>query len=107
MYQSIMLIIILIILGSVIYLNGYKTNKQREYKDDERWQAIQNQVNKICYKFNNILIYLISIGILISIMIGDLDIYLSLDRALMFAFLGLTSRDLVELIALHFYNTKI
>jgi len=102
-----MLIVILIIAGSFIYLNGYKTTKQRVYKDDERWQAIQNQVNKICYDFNNILICLVSIGIFISTIINDLDIYLSLDRALIFAFLGLTSRNLVELIALHFYNTKI
>jgi len=106
MYQGIMLTVNIIILGGIFYLHGYKNKKQVEYQDDERWQAIQDKAIKISYVYNDFLLVLVAFGSFITLL-ANLDIALSLSRVLMFATIALLSRNLIELIALHYYDSRI
>jgi steroid 5-alpha reductase family enzyme len=104
MDQAFLLIILIIVGAATLYLYVYKAKKQVEYKNDERWQSIQNKTHQISSRYNDFLMLLLATVMIISLFV---DITLSLDRALLFAFLAISFRNVVDLVTLKFFDTRL
>lgn len=106
MDQLIILSITIILLVSYFYSLFYKTKKQTEYQNDERWQNIQTLASKIGYAYFQGLLIIISILITLFLFFPTWNINISLDRALMSAFYLIILGQLVELGSLKYYDKK-
>jgi len=100
-----------VILLIFIMLNAnFKGKKECEYKNDERWQAIQGKVSKVINKYYEILMGIAAIGSIAVAIFGantNFEMYLTLEQALSFSFMALASINAVELFALRFYDSKM
>ena len=106
MFQPIMLLINIAFFVSLAANQEYKRKKECEYKKDERWSLVQDKADKIISKYYEWLIAIVAIGT-VALVFVDLEVYLSLDRVFSILFIMLTSRYIVELFALRFYDSKI
>lgn len=106
MDQLIILSITVILLLSYLYYIFYKSKKQKEYQNDERWQTIQSQANKIGYTYFQVLLIIIAAATTLLLFFPNWNIDISLDRVLMFAFYLIILGQIVEFGALKYYDKK-
>ena len=99
--QIIILIFLVLALGATLWLYILKAKKQVEYKGDERWLTIQ---------FANIanwtLIILLAIATSVPLFI-DIQIMFTLDRVILFGELFIGLRNLLELIAIMYFDKQL
>ena len=100
--NTINMIIALIIIMGTIYNDIYKGNKLKNYKNDERWQAIQSKADKIMNKYYIFLMVIATIGALTM-----QGICFNLGHAFGYAFIALSSRYILEVFVLKFYDSKM
>ncbi|AIQ52937.1 hypothetical protein [Paenibacillus sp. FSL R7-0331] len=106
MSKLIVLLLIIIVGGSHLYLNIYKAKKQIDYRNDERWQAIQIKTNAIGSRYNDFLVLGIAVGLVVSLFV-EYKINISFDEILIYSFLALSFQKVVEMIAISIYNSKM
>ena len=107
MFQNITLIIILVVTVAMFLLQSYQQKKNREYANDERWQAIQIEVKKVVNNyFEWLIIPIVIVKIVTSIFI-ETTIYVDLYRVLLVAFLVHSARSVVGLLAFKYYDKRM
>ena len=97
--QIIILIFLVLALGATLWLYILKAKKQVEYKGDERWLTIQ-------LKANWTLIVLLAIATSVPLFI-DIQIMFTLDRVILFGELFIGLRNLLELIAIMYFDKQL
>lgn len=103
---SIILIGVIFIIFIISILAGnYKERKDSEYKNDERWLAIKDKVNKKLATYHGFLLFCTAVAMAVGTIIsGNEILYVDFERMIMVIFLMLVSRDLVELFFLRKYD---
>ncbi|OBZ14005.1 hypothetical protein A8L34_08500 [Bacillus sp. FJAT-27264] len=101
-YQMVLLAVAVVLGICVIFLQCFKAIKVTKYKNDERWQLVQNKASHVAMHYNSLLGFLICIGFAITSFV-DTPFTISLNLALQYLLLAFFFRDTIELIALlHF-----
>lgn len=107
MEQLIILFFILVLLLGYFYSVFFKARKQSEYKNDERWLSIQLQASKIGFLYFQFLIIMISILITLILFFPSMNISLSLERFLFISFTLIIIGQLVEMVALKYFDKRM
>ena len=98
--RKIITITVLFVLGvAVSYL-------QVEYKGDERWLTIQLKANQSANIANWTLIILLAIATSVPLFI-DIQIMFTLDRVILFGELFIGLRNLLELLAIMYFDKQL
>jgi hypothetical protein len=74
-----------------------------KYKNDERWQLVQNKANHTAMRYNNVLGFIICVGYITTLFV-DPQMTLSLSNMLECLLLALFLRDTVEFFALRHFD---
>lgn len=104
--QSILLFFIILSIGITIFLSVWKSKKETDYKNDERWQLIKNKANEASNQSHYIAIGLLGIVQTISIN-HDINITITLNRLMTYGIYFIGLRNLIELFALKYYDNQI
>lgn len=104
--QMIILIFLVLALAVTFWLYFLKAKKEVEYKKDERWQTIQLKANQTANIANSILILLVFVGTLIPFFI-DTEIVFTLQRVTIFGVFFIGMRNLLELVAIKYFDKQI
>lgn len=104
--QIIILIFLVLALGATLWLYILKAKKQVEYKGDERWLTIQLKANRSANIANWTLIILLAIATSVPLFI-DIQIMFTLDRVILFGELFIGLRNLLELIAIMYFDKQL
>ncbi|MDU7336655.1 MAG: hypothetical protein E7L17_00910 [Clostridium sp.] len=104
--QMVILIFLVLALVVTFWLYFLKAKKEVEYKKDERWQTIQLKANQTANIANSILILLVFVGTLIPFFI-DTEIVFTLQRVTIFGVFFIGIRNLLELIAIKYFDKQI
>lgn len=104
--QFIILCFIVIALVGTLYLYFWKAKKEIQYKKDERWQMIQNKANNSANYVNYLLVLVAAIGEAILIF-RDIQASISLNRLFIYIMLFIGLRNIIEFIALKYYDNKL
>ncbi|MFC6181607.1 hypothetical protein [Lactiplantibacillus daowaiensis] len=97
--QRLLLALIILVLFLYLFANWQIANRQRKYRNDERWQLIRlraNTLTKAYYEGLVILICLVTVGLLFTA--GT--VLIRLDRALLIAALLIMLGQIVEYLAI-------
>lgn len=101
--QFILLIFLIAALVATLGLYSLKTKKQKQYKNDERWQLIQLKANNAT---NISLLCLILAAIIVPFFV-DRQTTLPLQRFFTFAMVYVGFRNLIELIATIYFDKQL
>lgn len=104
--QTIILIFLILALGATLWLYFLKAKKQVLYKGDERWQMIQLKANQTANISNYILLILVFIGTIIP-MFSDIEIVFTLQRVTLFVEFFIGIRNVIELVAIKYFDKQI
>ena len=105
--QIIFLLFLIPSAGITIFLPFWKAKKETAYKKDERWQLVQNKANNVVNYLNYILLILfLVIGQIITINF-DIEITFTLNRLCTYAVCFLGLRNVIELLALRYFDNRI
>lgn len=104
--QTIILIFLVLAVGATLWLYFLKAKKQIVYKGDERWQIIQLKANQTANISNWILIILVFVGTTIP-MFSDIEIVFTLQRVTLFGEFFIGIRNLIELVAIKYFDKQI
>lgn len=104
--QIIILIFLVLALGATLWLYILKAKKQVEYKGDEHWLTIQLKANQSANIANWTLIILLAIATSVPLFI-DIQIMFTLDRVILFGELFIGLRNLLELIAIMYFDKQL
>lgn len=104
--QTIILIFLVLALGATFWLYFLKAKKQIVYRGDERWQMIQLKANQAANISNFIIIVLVFIGTLVP-MFSDVEIVFTLQRVTLFGVIFIGIRNLIELVAIKYFDKQI
>ncbi|MBP1904781.1 putative membrane protein YqhA [Paenibacillus turicensis] len=105
-YQIVMAVL-LVVLGIGLFGNlVYKANKSIKYKNDERWQFIQNKASRVIYWYQGL------ITVVLAVILG-VDLFhpfqnsISIADAAFYIFMLLFLQHGIELIALMYCDKKL
>jgi hypothetical protein len=104
--QVVFLILLIAGLSATLYLYIWDAKKAAEYKDDERYQLIQNKANATANHSNSVLI-LLAVGGNIAATFFDWSPTFTLSRVLTLIALFICLRNAIELIALIYFNKQL
>ena len=104
--QTIILIFLVLAAGITLWLYFLKAKKEINYKRDERWQMIQVKANQTANIANWILIILVFVGTLIPLF-SDTEIVFTLQRVTIFGEFYVGIRNLLELVAIMYYDKQL
>lgn len=102
------ILLLFIVLGAIatLYLYILKSNRNVNYKNDERWLFIQTKANNIVGYLNPIFIVIIA-AVYIIILFYDIRINITLNRLLIYIMICIGLRNTIELVALKHYDKYI
>ena len=100
--QIIILIFLVLALGATLWLYILKAKKQV----DERWLTIQLKANQSANIANWTLIILLAIATSVPLFI-DIQIMFTLDRVILFGELFIGLRNLLELLAIMYFDKQL
>lgn len=104
--QTIILFFLLVGLGITLFLYIWKAKKSIEYKNDERWQLLQNKANNVANHSNNVLIVLLFAGNMVSLF-SDIQMTFTLNSVLTCILLFICLRNTIELFALKYFDKRL
>ncbi|RUT45535.1 hypothetical protein EJP82_14685 [Paenibacillus anaericanus] len=105
-YKSVM-IVVMFVLGVGLFGNVfYKASKSLKYKNDERWQLIQNKANQAIYWYQGLITIVFSIILAVDLF-NPFQISLSVSNAILSAFMLLFLQHGIELISLIYFDKKL
>lgn len=107
MNQLIMLIFIVSLGIAYFYNLFYRSKKQMEYGNDERWLLIKEKASQVSLKYYQFLIVVIAILMALILFIPQMDVFFSLNRGLMVVFDLIIIGQLVEMLALKNLDKKM
>lgn len=105
--HKIVMAIVMVVLGIGLFGNVfYKANKSIKYKNDERWEFIQNKANRVIYWYQG------TITVVLGIILG-VDLFhpfqnsISIPDAVLSVFMLIFLQHGVELLALMYCDKKL
>ncbi len=101
--QIILLIFLIAALIATLGLYFLKAKKQVQYKGDERWGLIQLKANNVANISNSILL----IVLVILPLFIDSQTTFTFQRVITFALIYIGVRNLIELIAIIYFNRQL
>ncbi|BCJ93436.1 hypothetical protein acsn021_10050 [Anaerocolumna cellulosilytica] len=104
--QTIILFFLIAATGITLFLYMCKAKKSIEYKNDERWQLIQNKANNMANHSNNILLLLLFAGNMVSLFY-DIQITFTFNRVLTYGLLFVGLRNAIEVFALGYFDNRL
>ncbi len=104
--QAIILFFLIVFTGITLFLYMWKSKKESDYKNDERWQVIQLKANNAANFSNYILIVLIAIGDIVSLF-SDIQTTFTFNRVLIYGLLFIGFRNVIEFFALLYFDKRI
>jgi len=104
--QTIILFFLIVATGITLFLYLWKAKKVVEYKNDERWQLLQNKANNAANYSNSILIVLLAIGTTLSLF-SDIQITFTFNRVLIYGIFFIGLRNVIELFALRYFDKQL
>lgn len=107
MYQLAMLLFTVILMIVFFYNLSYRSRKASEYKNDERWQTIELKSNRIATYYYQFVMVLIVICITMLLFIDSLNIDVSLSRTLNFGFYVIIIGQIIEMLALKYFDERM
>ncbi|MCH4171136.1 MAG: hypothetical protein LKF36_07925 [Lactobacillus sp.] len=107
MSQPLILTIIIILMVAYFYNLHYRAKKQIQYKNDERWREIELRASRMGYKFFEYLVILIAIGMVYLTFMPAANIDISLSRTLFIGFAVIILGQLVEMVALKVFDSRM
>lgn len=107
MTKLITLIIIIAVLLGIFYGTHYRTAKQKQYQQDERWRAISQRASVIGYHYFQYAVVAIALLMLISLFSPALDVDVSLQQVLFIGFFFIVGGQFAELFALMYYDKNM
>ncbi|MFF2911966.1 DUF2178 domain-containing protein [Paenibacillus sp. NPDC057934] len=104
MNNQFLLLAVLIILGICTFsLLSFKAVKATKYKNDERWQLVQNKANKIVLIYSYTIGIALCVGIVITTFL-DSQFTMSLNNVLKYSLVAILLRYTIELFALRHFD---
>lgn len=83
----------------------YRTKKDCEYKNDERWLSVKDKASKKLAHYHLFLVATTGIAMIVGTIIGGSDgLYVNFEIIIMIVFVLLAGRDLAELFILRKYD---
>lgn len=107
MSQGIMLALLLILSVFVVANSKFKEKKQKEYKNDERWQLIVLKSSKILMLYFYAIFLLTAVGYVYFGMFNTPSPTIALRTVFQYAFYLFILRNAVEYIALRYYDSAL
>ncbi len=104
--QIIILFFLIFCTITTIGLYAMKSNRNVYYKNDERWVFILNKANNLANYINNIAIVFLAI-VQTIILFSNLQINITLDRAIIYAIIFFGVRNSIELFALKYFDSRL
>ncbi|AJS60518.1 hypothetical protein [Paenibacillus sp. IHBB 10380] len=105
-YKTVMLVGF-IVLGIGLFGNVfYKAIKSAKYKNDERWQLIQNKANQVIIWYQGLITIVFGIILVVDIL-NPFQISLSVSNAVLYAFILLFLQYTIELIFLMYFDKSL
>lgn len=104
--QSIFLFLIAFGAITTLCLYMLKSNRNVNYKDDERWNFIQIKTNNVLYYLNQIFMGFVFV-IYIIVTFYDIQITVTLNRIFTYIIIFIGLRNTIELFALKYFDKKI
>lgn len=104
--QIIILFFLIFTFVGTMFLYLWKAKKQYNYKNDERWQVIQNKANGSANCLNCILVVLIAIGSTIPFF-HEIKLTFTFSRVITYSLIYFGIRNIVEFFALLYFDKKI
>ena len=101
--QTILLIFLVAALAITLGLYFLKARKQMQYKGDERWKLIQLNANNTANISNWVLIILL---VVLSFFV-DSQMTFTFQRVTIFAMIYIGIRNLIELVAMIYFDKKL
>ncbi|AIQ15926.1 hypothetical protein H70357_03860 [Paenibacillus sp. FSL H7-0357] len=102
-YQFVMLVVLVVLGICTIALPCFQAVKVKEYRNDERWQLVQNKANHVAMHYYSALGFAICIGIIITT-IFDIQFSIGLDRVLQYSLIAIFLRNAIELFSLRHFD---
>jgi hypothetical protein len=102
-YQFVVLAVVVVLGICAISLRCFKAIQITKYKNDERWQLVQNKANHVAMHYNSTLAFIICIGFVITIFV-DSQFTMPLRSVLQYSLLAVLLRDTIELLALRHFD---
>ena len=96
--QTIILFFLIFCTVTTLSLYILKSNRNVYYKNDERWNFIQNKANNLANYLNPIAIVFLAV-IQTILLFSDIQITLTLNRVLIYAMIFFGLRNAIELVA--------
>lgn len=106
MDQAIILVYLIIALVFVFLSSGFKDKKEKEYKNDERWQLVKQKASKITLKYFDLLLVLICLGAFYYDL-WDSQSIITLKRVFQYGFYIIMLRNPIEYFAFRYYDRTI
>lgn len=103
--QIVVMVLVFIGLVISIVLPVWNSKKRKEYKNDERWQLIQNKANKAANFTHLILVVLLLVGCILSFF--DIEITFSLNNLITYGIIYILVRNIIELFTLMYFDKRI
>ena len=112
MENTVLSIITLVVIIGLGWSQRYRRRKHDEYRNDERWQAIQAKVNRVVLKYYRIIGQLIAIGLIVLMFFTDHhnhlgQIQVGLGYALIAGAFLIMASDVVEVIAFKYFDNRM
>ena len=104
--QIIILIFLIFTFAGTMFLYLWKAKKQYDYKNDERWQVIQNRANGSANCLNWILVVFIAISSTIPFF-HEIRLSFTFSRVMTYSLIYFGIRNIVEFFALLYFVKKI
>ncbi|ASA25819.1 DUF2178 domain-containing protein [Paenibacillus donghaensis] len=105
-YQFAMLVVLVALGICTIALPCFQAVKVKEYRNDERWQLVQNKANHVAMYYYSALGFTICIGFSITV-IFDIQFSIGLDRVLQYSLCAILLRNGIELFALRHFDRAL
>mgnify|MGYP005982625555 CR=1 FL=1 len=107
MVQISMLLLTIILMTLYFYSLFYHKKKISEYKNDERWQAVEIKANQIQTRYFQCTLVAFAIGSTMPVLIDSLDGSMPIQRALYLGFCVIVFGQVVSLFALKYFDKRM
>ena len=103
--QTIILFFLIFCTVTTLSLYALKSNRNVYYKNDERWNFIQNKANNLANYLNQFTIVFLAV-IQTILLFSNIQITFTLNRVLTYAMIFFGLRNAIELFALKYFDKQ-
>lgn len=107
MSQGFILVVLLILVAFLAADSRFKDKKQMEYKNDERWKLILMKANKILMLYFYTIFLILTFGYIYFAVFSTSSPTVALRTVFAFAFYLFILRNVIEYIALRYYDNAL